>query len=199
MSKEGFRKDSEMFERIFKDLQKFADEKRRMPLSKFRRYAPLFQKEDRTPEELNYLHMLSGEYITEIDPYCATEIYDDVTGEVVLKLPAVFMRTKDIPADDTLRKMSIEVLSVEDRTENQAKIRQDYANLTRDFVNSQNFDVKKLAKIRAGITILSAKVLKTSNPKKYQELVGKNTPTENTTTQQPSSHESMLQFEEDDD
>lgn len=174
-----FEKENAQFEAMYKELERVDAPRRKITLSEFVEFLPLYQKlpDDQIPvpgsEEAIRLHRLSQKFAERVNVNKPLELIDDQTGETIVELPAHWATTKLLTQNEIRRNENFNIEAGHDFPGVAEKA---HKKLQAGFVISQALESDKLNQIRKSELIKELKVLKVLNPEKFNKIYEANKP-----------------------
>lgn len=174
-----FDQENAQFEAMYAELERIDAPRRKITLSEFVEFLPLYQKlpDNQIPlpgsEEAMRLHRLSQKFAERVNVNKPLELVDDATGEVIVELPAHWATTKLLTQSEIRRN---ENFSLEANHDFPGVAEQAHKKLQAGFIISQALESGKLNQIRKSELIKELKVLQVLNPEKFKKICEANKP-----------------------
>ena len=178
-------RENELFESMYAELEQIDAPRRQILLSEFVEFLPLYQclpGKIPTPgsEEELEIRRLSTKFARRVNVHKPLALIDDVTGEVIVELPAHWSTTKLLTNNEKKRNENFHIESAHDFPGVADAAHQ---KLQAGFIISQALQSSALTEIRKAELIKELEVLKIVNPEKFNQIYLANKPT---TTQEES-------------
>ena len=171
-------RENQIFESMYEELERIDAPRRRIFLSEFVEFLPLYQKlPGKIPppgsEEEIKIRRLSEKFAARVNTQKPLTIVDDVTGEKIVELPAHWSTTKLLTLNEKRRNENFHIEAAHDFPGVADAAHQ---KLQAGFIISQALKASDLSEIRKAELIKELEVLKILNPEKFNQIYTANKP-----------------------